>query len=322
MALELPLALPKGSAQYYLLLSFSAVGAAWVLGSLLRLLGWLWRHFLRPAKPLSRYGSWAIITGCTDGIGKAFAFLLAKQRINLVLVGRSKDKLDSLSSEIKSKSKDIKLKTVVLDFTDPNPDPGFSSIKQLVSDLDVGILINSAGLSYPYARFFHEVDDDLAKNLLKMNVEAIVRMVQIVLPRMIERKRGAIVNIGSGASSILPSEPLYALYAATKGYFFPPINSLIIPFLYACLFFPVVYASLISIMWYACLFTMLCTAHAVVCPSPCCSYTSFAMLYVCLLACCWYPHGHAVCMPIFMLVVCMCISLLLSAWKMYASPCH
>ena len=224
MALSLSLGLQEGSPQYYVFVSLSVVGAISILGSFARLLGWLWRHFLRPAKTLSRYGSWALITGCTDGIGKAYAFLLAKHRINLILVGRSKEKLDTLVSEIKERSGDVKVKTVVLDLTHPDLETGLSTIKQLVSELDVGILINSAGLSYPYARFFHEVDEELTKNLLRMNVEAIVRMVQIVLPGMIERKRGAIINIGSGASSILPSEPLYALYAATKGYVFPPTS--------------------------------------------------------------------------------------------------
>jgi 17beta-estradiol 17-dehydrogenase / very-long-chain 3-oxoacyl-CoA reductase len=46
--------------------------------------------FLRPPKNLKEYGSWAIITGSTDGIGKALAFELASKGLNLVLVGRSK----------------------------------------------------------------------------------------------------------------------------------------------------------------------------------------------------------------------------------------
>ncbi|GMI75076.1 beta-ketoacyl reductase 1 [Hibiscus trionum] len=53
-------------------------------------LKWVWVMFLRPPKNLKHhYGSWAIVTGCTDGIGKALAFQLASQGLNLLLVGLS-----------------------------------------------------------------------------------------------------------------------------------------------------------------------------------------------------------------------------------------
>nr|GFD24948.1 very-long-chain 3-oxoacyl-CoA reductase 1-like [Tanacetum cinerariifolium] len=73
-------------------------------------------------------------------------------------------------------------------------------------------------VSYPYARFFHEVDDELLNSLIKVNVEGTTRVTQAVLPGMLQRKRGAIVNIGSGAAIVIPSDPLYAVYAATKAY--------------------------------------------------------------------------------------------------------
>ncbi|EHA8587746.1 hypothetical protein COCNU_scaffold003116G000100 [Cocos nucifera] len=62
------------------------------------------------------------------------------------------------------------------------------------------------------------VDAELMRNLIKINVEGVTRVAHAVLPGMLERKRGAIVNIGSGAASIIPSDPLYAVYAATKAY--------------------------------------------------------------------------------------------------------
>jgi 17beta-estradiol 17-dehydrogenase / very-long-chain 3-oxoacyl-CoA reductase len=65
-------------------------------------------------------------------------------------------------------------------------------------------------------RYFHEVDDELLKNLIKINVEGVTRVTHAVLPGMVERKRGAIVNIGSGAATVIPTDPLYTVYAATK----------------------------------------------------------------------------------------------------------
>jgi len=78
--------------------------------------------------------------------------------------------------------------------------------------------VNNAGMSYPYAKFFHELEIELIVNLIKVNVEALTRLTHLVLPQMVQRRKGAIVNIGSGAATVLPSDPLYAVYAATKGY--------------------------------------------------------------------------------------------------------
>lgn len=209
--------LVKARPQYLGVVALAIIGLFSVLSTLTSFTSWLWRYFLRPGKKLSRYGSWALVTGCTDGIGKAFCFQFAKQRLNLILVGRSNDKLETLATEIKGKY-NVQVHTVVVDFTDTDLNSGLSRIQELVRTLDVGVLVNNAGLSYPYARFFHEVDAELTANILRMNVEVIVRMVQMVLPGMLKRKRGAIVNIGSGSASVLPSDPLYALYAGSKGF--------------------------------------------------------------------------------------------------------
>jgi 17beta-estradiol 17-dehydrogenase / very-long-chain 3-oxoacyl-CoA reductase len=54
------------------------------------------------------------------------------------------------------------------------------------------------------------------KNLIHVNVVGTTKVTQAVLPGMLKRKKGAIVNIGSGAAIVIPSDPLYAVYAATK----------------------------------------------------------------------------------------------------------
>ncbi|KAE8719322.1 Very-long-chain 3-oxoacyl-CoA reductase 1 [Hibiscus syriacus] len=180
-------------------------------------LRWVWVNFLRPGKNLKKYGSWGLVTGPTDGIGKGFAFQLAKKGLNLVLVGRNPDKLKDVSDSILAKHGKIQIKTVVVDFTG-NLDEGVKKIKETIEGLDVGVLINNVGISYPYARFFHEVDDELLRNLIKVNVEGTTKVTQAVLPGMVKKKKGAIVNIGSGAAIVIPSDPLYAVYAATKAY--------------------------------------------------------------------------------------------------------
>ncbi len=112
---------------------------------------------------------------------------------------------------------------MVVDFTDDDLEGGLARIAQTTADIHVGILINNVGVSYPYARFFHEVDGELTKNLLRVNIEVTTRMIQLFLPSMLKHKCGAIINVGSGAATVLPSDPLYSLYAATKAYVHPTL---------------------------------------------------------------------------------------------------
>ncbi|KAK9108349.1 hypothetical protein Syun_024360 [Stephania yunnanensis] len=193
------------------------LGCISILKTSLGLLNWVYVSFLRPPKNLKKYGSWALVTGPTDGIGKGFAFELAGKGLNLVLVGRNPEKLSEVSEAIKAKFGKIQIKNVVVDFAGDLSE-GIQRIGEAIEGVDVGVLINNVGISYPYARYFHEVDEQLLKNLLKINVEGTTKVTQVVLQGMVKRKRGAIVNIGSGAATVIPSDPLYAVYAGTKAY--------------------------------------------------------------------------------------------------------
>lgn len=191
------------------------LGSISLLRFFIAVLNWLYVNFLRPGKNLKKYGSWAVITGPTDGIGKGFAFQLARKGLNLVLVARSIDKLNDVSAAIVAKYGNIQIKKVIVDFSG-DLNEGVDKIRGAIEGLDVGILINNVGISYPYARYFHELDEELLKNLIKINVEGTTKVTQAVLHGMLQRKKGAIVNIGSGAAIVIPSDPLYAVYAATK----------------------------------------------------------------------------------------------------------
>ncbi|TKY47717.1 Very-long-chain 3-oxoacyl-CoA reductase 1 [Spatholobus suberectus] len=193
------------------------VGLLTILRLVFGVLRWVYVSFLRPPKNLRKYGSWALVTGPTDGIGKSFAFELARKGLNLVLVGRNPDKLKDVSDSIVSKFGKTEVRTVVVDFAG-DLDEGVARIGAAIEGLDVGVLVNNVGVSYPYARFFHEVDEGLLNNLIKVNVVGTTKVTQAVLPGMLKRKKGAIVNIGSGAAIVIPSDPLYAVYAATKSY--------------------------------------------------------------------------------------------------------
>ncbi|CAL5421213.1 unnamed protein product [Camellia sinensis] len=92
-----------------------------------------------------------------------------------------------------------------------------TSIGEEIEGLDVGVLINNTGLAYPFARFFHEVDLGLMKSVVGVNIVGATWVSDCSC--MLKKKKGAIVNIGSGSSgAAVSSYPLYTIYAATKAY--------------------------------------------------------------------------------------------------------
>lgn len=200
------------------LLILSLLGFFTILRHFTSTVRWVFRAFLRPSKDLRYYGSWGIVTGATDGIGKSFAYQLARAGLNIILVSRNSTKLKAVSKDIQIQFPDTEIKTIELDFTEDDIGGGIAEIEEVIEDLDVGILINNVGITYPNASFFHEVEEKVWMNIVKVNVKGTTRVTRAVLPKMMKKNRGAIVNIGSGAAVIVPSHPLYAIYAATKAY--------------------------------------------------------------------------------------------------------
>ncbi|KAK6160338.1 hypothetical protein DH2020_003719 [Rehmannia glutinosa] len=201
--------------QPFWIILISSLGFFSLFKNSILFLKWIFRLLFRPAKDLKSYGSWALVTGSTDGIGKAFAFKLAEKGLNLVLVSRDTTKLKRVSAEIRDKYPEINILIFELDFS-RDVLSGVAGMKEAIKGLDIGVLINNVGVTYPKAMYFHEVDERIWMNLVRVNVESTCYVTKAVVPGMVARGRGAIVNIGSGASIVVPSHPLYAIYAATK----------------------------------------------------------------------------------------------------------
>ncbi|KAF7839855.1 very-long-chain 3-oxoacyl-CoA reductase 1-like [Senna tora] len=187
---------------------------------LIHSLRWIWVMLLRPPKNLKHYGSWAIVTGSTDGIGKAIAFELASKGLNLLLVGRSPQKLEAMMKEIRERhnnnNDDVEVKVVVMDLGSLNGEEIMRRMEEGMEGLDVGVLVNSAGMAGPYFRYFDEDDMEFVDGIIKVNLEGGTRITKAVLPWMMKKKKGVIVNIGSASSGVVPSYPLSSLYASTK----------------------------------------------------------------------------------------------------------
>lgn len=171
--------------------------------------------FLRPGKNLKKLGQWAVITGATDGIGKAYAMNLAKKGINIVLISRTEQKLKDVAKEIADKGYGVETKYVVCDYSKFDK-KAQDTVNSAIKDLEVGILINNVGISYRYPVFFHELDDERVSQLMEMNISSAVWMTRMVLPGMLARKSGAIVNLSSG--SAMYNMPLLAEYSGSKSF--------------------------------------------------------------------------------------------------------
>ncbi|XP_052159423.1 very-long-chain 3-oxoacyl-CoA reductase 1-like [Oryza glaberrima] len=213
---------PAPAPWWFLPLAF--LGAAYVAAVTLRLLAYLTLclHQRRPNNDLRRrYGAWAVVTGPTSGIGRAMALELARQGLNLVLVDLDTTNLQEISDTIRSRHGGVETKTVVFDLSLVSTDQGDKPLRRLreaVDGLDVGVLVNNAGVAWPGSVYLHEVEVEAWVRMMRVNLWAVTVVTAAVLPGMVARRRGAIVNIGSASSEAIPSFPLFTIYAATKRY--------------------------------------------------------------------------------------------------------
>ncbi|MBN3290471.1 DH12A protein, partial [Polypterus senegalus] len=173
---------------------------------------WVLRNGLRVG---SQLGKWAVVTGATDGIGKAYAEELARSGMCVVLISRSQEKLDQVSNEIKEKFH-VDTKTIAVDFGEK--EDIYKIIESVLADLEIGVLVNNVGIAYGYPEYFLDIPDldNMISNIIKINVTSVCKMTQLVLPGMVKRSKGVILNISS-ASGMYPV-PLLTLYSATKAF--------------------------------------------------------------------------------------------------------
>ncbi|KAM0894417.1 hypothetical protein ACQ4PT_024493 [Festuca glaucescens] len=200
-------------------ISLAALGALYLSTACIPLLAHLALCLRRPIDLRRRYGTWAVITGPTTGLGKATAMELASRGISLVLLDLDAANLRSVSDTIGRTHPSIKTKTVVFDLSlvgTAAGDQAMRELKEAVDGLDVGVLVNNAAVARPGALYVHEADVERLARMIRVNVMGLSEVTAAVLPGMLERGRGAIVNVRSGSTVAVPSFPLYTVYSATK----------------------------------------------------------------------------------------------------------
>lgn len=194
----------------------SIIGLAVAVSYAWGLLFGIYARCFRPAKSIvKKFGKYAVVTGATDGIGRAMAFELAKKGCNLILISRNIEKLLATQKEIVDKYTQVAVEILDVDFSTFTAKSA-ERIKAILAGKDIGVLVNNVGISYPFTKYFHELDDKSVEDLITMNVNSTTWMTRFVLPQMLAQKRGAIVNIGSAAG--VSTSPLLAQYGAAKSY--------------------------------------------------------------------------------------------------------
>jgi short-subunit dehydrogenase len=168
---------------------------------------------------------WAVITGASSGFGAIFAERLAKRGLSLLLAGRDEARLSDVARQVRETAPDVKIELAVGDL---GTGSGVDALAARFEGRTIAVLVNNAGFG-TYGRF-SELDADRESELVGVNVDALVRLTHAVLPAMLARGRGGILNVASviafqpgtyqatyGASKAFVLSLSQALWAETRG---------------------------------------------------------------------------------------------------------
>lgn len=125
------------------------------------------------------------------------------------------EKLEALAKEIETEFK-VQTKVVDVDFT--AGDEIYKKIEKTVAGLEIGVLVNNVGISYPHPDYFLTMKDreNLIQNIIKCNIVSVTNMCGLIMPQMVERRRGIVINLSSLAAAI--PNPMLSFYAASKAF--------------------------------------------------------------------------------------------------------
>ena len=151
----------------------------------------------------------ALITGAGKGIGKAIALALAKEGVNVILLARTQDEIDNVAA--KARSLRVKAHAIIADVADINS-VNSAVEKALAEFKTIDILINNAGIA-AFGNFL-ELEPAAWERIIQVNLMGTYYVTRAVLPTMIERKTGDIINISSTAG--LNGNALTSAYSASK----------------------------------------------------------------------------------------------------------
>lgn len=190
-----------------------------------------WGGFCRYEYPLAAYynpnfsmssaSETVLVTGASSGIGRALAHRFAQAGSTCVLLARSEDTLQELARTLQT---DYNTEAHVLP-VDLSADDAVDTVETMLNErgLTIDVLVNNAGVGVQGN--FAELDADRQRSMIKVNVLALTDLARALLPGMLRRGRGGILNVASTAA-FLPG-PYMSVYYATKAYVLSFSNGLV-----------------------------------------------------------------------------------------------
>ncbi|MCX8155782.1 MAG: SDR family oxidoreductase [Verrucomicrobiae bacterium] len=150
-----------------------------------------------------------LITGASSGIGAEYARQLARRGHALVLVARRRERMETLAQELRQKH-GVAVECLTADLAE---EAGQQTVeKRLLSEPPVGWLINNAG--FGSGGLYHETKAPKQMAMIEVHVKAPARLIRAVLPAMVQRRQGVIINVASIAAFAMV--PTSAMYSSTK----------------------------------------------------------------------------------------------------------
>jgi len=157
-----------------------------------------------------RYGSWALVTGASSGIGAALAGQLAEAGLNIVAVARTESKLAELAKTLRART-GTEVRTVSADLS---TEAGTRAVIEAVKDLEIGVLVPCAAMESNGYFVDQTLESHLA--LVHMDVVGPMMLVHHFARKMAERRRGAVLLVSSLSGWM--AQPYMAHYGAAKAY--------------------------------------------------------------------------------------------------------
>ena len=200
------------------------LGSLSVLSFAYRFSLFVFRKFIRPSQNLrKRYGqngSWAVVTGASDGIGKAFCESFAQRGFNICLISRNLEKLSAVRDELRAKYPKIQAEVVVADFcqSPKDPDDFYTRISNELSSKninDIAILVNNAG--YSEMDHFDKIGFKDISDMISVNVYPVAFLTRVLVPKMLSRPQKSLVISLASVTAVYPFSYL-GIYGATKAF--------------------------------------------------------------------------------------------------------
>ena len=152
----------------------------------------------------------ALVTGASGGLGAEIARILAQQGFDLLLVARNERKLQALKEELEA-AHNIEAQALPCDLA--REDAALDVYDYVLGRaLSIDVLVNNAGFGDSGA--FHEADWGCQRNMVQVNVVALMQLTRLLVPHMVERRCGMVLNLSSVAA--FSAGPYMSVYYATK----------------------------------------------------------------------------------------------------------